>query len=308
MIWKLPSKRSLIIHLTILCIVVGLLVFGFWKGDSEVVASVNGEKISKDELYNAMVKQSGKQTLDSLISQKVVELEVKKQKVTVSEKDIQDELGKYYEQYGGEEAFNQALTQNGFTLDEVKKDLELTVKVNKLLEPRIKVSEEELKNYFAENKATFAQEMQVKASHILVETEEKANELKEKLAEGEDFAKLAKENSTDPGSKDNGGDLGFFGSGDMMQEFEEAAFALKVGEISAPVKTQYGYHIIKVTEIKDAEEADYEKSKDKISDTLSEQKLQTEYSAWMQEVFPQYKIENSLVDDKAAEQPSSKTN
>lgn len=308
MIWKLPNKRSLVIHFTILCIVAALLVFGYWKGNTDVVASVNGEKISKDELYDVMLKQGGQQALDSLISQKVVELEAKKQKIAASEQDIQKELDKYYNQYGGKEVFNQALAQNGFTLDEVKKDLELNVKLNKLLETRISISADEQKTYFEENKASFAQEMQVKASHILVETEEKANEIKEKLAKGEDFARLAKENSTDPGSKENGGDLGFFGSGQMVKEFEQAAFALKVGEISAPVKTQHGYHIIKVTEIKDAEEANYEKNKDKISDILFEQKLQTEYGAWLQELYPQYKIENSLVDDKAANQPSGKTN
>lgn len=306
--WKLPVKRNLIIPLTILCIVAALLVFGYWKGKSEVVATVNGENISKDELYDAMLKQSGQQALDSLISKKIIELEAKKQKITVSEKDIQDELEKYYEKYGGKEAFTQALAQNGFTIDEVKKDLELTVKVNKLLKPRIKISEEELKTYFEENKASFAQEKQVKASHILVETEKKANEIKDKLAKGEDFAKLAKENSTDPGSKGKGGDLGFFGRGQMVKEFEEAAFALKVGEISAPVKTEYGYHIIKVTEIKDAKEANYEQSKDKISDILFEQKLQTEYSAWLQELYPKYKIENSLTKNSAADQSSGKTN
>lgn len=299
--WKLPSTRNLIILLTTLCIIAALLVFGFWKGNSEVVASVNGEKISKDELYDAMLKQSGQEILDALISQRVIELEAKKQKITVSEKDIEKELDKYYEQYGGEEAFNQTLAQNGLTLDKIKKDLELNVKVNKLLKPRISIPEEELKTYFEENKATFAQEKQVKASHILVETEEKANEIKGKLAKGEDFAKLAKENSTDTGSKENGGDLGFFGSGQMVKEFEETAFALKVGEISAPVKTQYGYHIIKVTEIKDAEEANYEKSKDQISDILFNEKLQTEYSAWMQEMYQKYKIDNSLTKNSAVD-------
>ncbi len=297
---KFINKRSLIVGLTILCIVAALLVLIKWKGNSEVVASVNGEKISKDELYDAMLKQSGQQTLESLISKKVIELEAKKQKVTVSEKDIQNELNKYYEQYGGEEAFNQVLAQNGLTLDEVKKELVVNVKVTKLLKSRISVSEDEIKNYFEENKATFAQEKQVKASHILVDTEEKANEIKDKLAKGEDFAKLAKDNSKDTGSKENGGDLGFFGTGQMVKEFEEAAFALKAGEISEPVKTQFGYHIIKVTEIKNAEEANYEKSKAKISDILFEQKLQTEYSAWLQDLYKKYDIKNSLTEPSAA--------
>lgn len=302
------NKRILVISLAVVCIAAVVLVFTLGKGNSEAVASVDGEKISKDDLYEAMVKQGGQQALDGLISQKVVELEAKKQNISVSGQDIQKELDKYYAQYGGEEVFKQALTQSGYTLEQVKKDMELTVKLNKLLEPRIKISEDEKKKYFEENKATFGQPKQVKASHILVETEDKAKEIKEKLAKGEDFAKLAKEKSTDPGSKENGGDLGFFGSGQMVKEFEDAAFALKVGEISAPVKTQYGYHIIKVTETKDAKEANYEENKDKITDTLKEQKMQTEYGAWMQEVYSKYKIENSLTKKSTTDQTSGKTN
>ena len=305
--WKLSNKSSLTITLTVLCIMVALLVSGCSKGVSNVVASVNGVNITKDELYDAMLKQSGQQALDSLITKKIVELEAKKQKIAVSEQDIQNELNKYYEKYGGREAFGQALAQNGFTLDEVKKDFDLNVKVKKLLAPKIKIPEEEIRTYFNENKASFAQGKQVKASHILVNTKEKANEIKDKLAKGEDFAKLAKENSTDSGSKANGGDLGFFGRGQMAKEFEDAALALKVGEISAPVKTKYGYHIIKVTDIKDAKEASYEQSKAKISDLLLEQKLQTEYSTWLQELYPKYKIENSLTKNNEVDQPSGKT-
>ncbi|MDG6220326.1 MAG: peptidyl-prolyl cis-trans isomerase [Candidatus Thermoplasmatota archaeon] len=89
----------------------------------------------------------------------------------------------------------------------------------------------------------------VRASHILVKTEQKANELHQKLMAGEDFAKLAKLNSDCPSSR-NGGDLGLFGKGQMVPEFEKAAFSLEIGQISKPVKTQFGWHLIKVTEKK----------------------------------------------------------
>ena len=88
--------------------------------------------------------------------------------------------------------------------------------------------------------------MMVKASHILVKTEDKANWIYNELKKGKDFAKLAKEYSDCP-SKRNGGDLGFFGKGQMVKEFEDAAFSLKEGETSKPVKTEFGYHLIKVT-------------------------------------------------------------
>lgn len=295
MIWKTSKiKRKVITYLIILSIVLGLVAGCGSKSNQEVVASVDGEKISKDDLYNELVKLNGQQALDSLISQKIVELEAKKQSIEISDSEIQKEMEKYYEYYGGQEGFLQALEMNGYSLDDVKKDLATNIKVKKLMEPRISITEEEKEKYFEENKAEFAQEKQVKASHILVDTLEKANEVEEKLASGGDFAQLAQEYSTDAATKENGGDLGFFGAGEMVTEFEEAAFSLNVGEVSEPVKTEYGYHIIKVNEKKDAKEANYEESKSKITETLLEQKIQTEYSSWMQELRQQYKIENYL--------------
>ena len=88
--------------------------------------------------------------------------------------------------------------------------------------------------------------MEVRASHILVEDESKANELKKDIEGGADFAELAKKNSKCP-SGESGGDLGFFGKGTMVREFEDAAFSLEVGQVSEPVKTQFGYHLILVT-------------------------------------------------------------
>ncbi|MDD3364917.1 MAG: peptidylprolyl isomerase [Syntrophomonas sp.] len=295
--WKNPKiKRQVIAYFIILCTVLMLFIgYQLVQSKNEVIASVNGEKITKDQLYDALVQSSGKQVLDSLISEKIVELEAKKQNIVVSDDDIQKEIDKYYEQYGGEEGFNQALATSGYTLDQVKKDIISNLKVKKILEPQITITEEELKAYFEENKATFAQEKQVKASHILVDSLEIANEVKQKLVDGGDFAQLAKEYSTDPGTKENGGDLGFFGSEQMAIEFEKAAFALKVGEISDPVQTEYGYHIIKLVDKKDAQEANYEQSKAEIRDALLEKKIGEEYDSWMQNLYQQYDVKNNLV-------------
>jgi len=92
--------------------------------------------------------------------------------------------------------------------------------------------------------------MKIRASHILVKTEEEAKKLYEEIEKGADFAELAKEHSTCPSSRD-GGDLRFFGKGMMVKPFEDAAFALKTGEVSGPVETQFGWHLIKVTDTKD---------------------------------------------------------
>ncbi|MEN6347803.1 MAG: peptidylprolyl isomerase [Syntrophomonas sp.] len=292
--WRFLKRSNTLIILAVLTTALALGAIFYVKGKTEVVASVNGEKITKTELYDLMVKQSGQEALDALISERIVQLEAKKQTIVVPQQDIQTELEKYYTNYGGQEAFLQTLANSGYTLDDVKKDLELSLKIRKLMEPRISISEDEIKTYFEENKDSFALEKQVKASHILVDTQEKATEIKKRLANGEDFAGLAKENSTDTATMDNGGELGFFAKGEMAKEFETAAFALKVGEISAPVKTEFGYHIIKVEEIKEAQVANYEQSKDSVYQTLFDQKVETEFSTWLQEMQQQYKINNFL--------------
>jgi len=287
-------KYKVIIPIIIVC-TIAVLFSGYRSiTKAETVASVNGEKIKKTELYDAMVKANGDQVLESLISEKIVGLEAAKQNIVISDADVQTEIDKYYEYYGGEEGFTLALESNGYTLDRLKKEIANNLKVKKLLGPQISITEDEMKTYFDENKALFAQEKEVKASHILVDSLDTANEVKQKLANGGDFAQLAKDYSTDTGTKDNGGDLGFFKSGTMTEEFDKAAFSLKVGEISDPVKTDYGYHIIKVVETKDAQEANYEQSKAAICDTLLDKKIGEQYSAWMQQLCQQYNVQNYL--------------
>lgn len=105
---------------------------------------------------------------------------------------------------------------------------------------------------------------------------------------------MAKEYSTDTTTAESGGDLGYFSSGDMVAEFEEVAFALGVDEISAPVKTDYGYHIIKVVDHQEAKEANFEDSKEEISDTLMNDKMSTEYTVWLEELKEEYEITNYL--------------
>jgi len=290
-------KNSAVKKATVFAIIAALLIglaAGCGQKSSEAVAKVNGEVITKDELYDLMVKAVGDQALDYLITQKIIELEAKKQNITVTDEDINKELEKVYEAYGGETIFKQNLELSGHSLDEYKEELALTIKAKKLVEPRIEITEEEMKAYFDEHKDEFAQEQQVHARHILVDDENLAREIYEKLKKGEDFAELAKQYSTDTATKDNGGDLGFFGKGEMVEEFEKVAFSLKVGEISSPVKTEYGYHIIKVEEKKEAQEPNYENSKEKIKDILFDQKFQEEYYSWIQELYSQYEIENLL--------------
>ncbi|MBA7689143.1 Foldase protein PrsA [subsurface metagenome] len=147
--------------------------------------------------------------------------------------------------------------------------------INSILEEtrnQVSISDEELLEYYNENKESFLEPEQVHARHILVETEEEANNLLLQLKEGlTDFAELAKEKSIGP-SAPSGGDLGFFARGQMVKEFEDAAFSLEPGKISEVVQTQFGYHIIKCEEKKEEYSPTFEEAKEQISDTLKYQR------------------------------------
>lgn len=297
---NLINKKTIPIIIIAICILVisvtVILRSGALAGGvkSETVATINGEAITKQELYDAMVKQNGAEVLDVLIADRILILELQKKNLSISDEEVQAKLEKTIEQYGGIEQFEQMIASYGYTMDSIKKDLRTNLAATKLLGDQITVAEEDIKSFFEQNKAYFDQPEQVEASHILVDSEEKAKEVKAKLAAGGDFAALAKEYSKDESNKDNGGQLGFFGKGDMVKEFEDAAFALEIGKISELVKTEYGYHIIKVTNKKAAKAATIEESREQIKEQLFSEKLPEVYNTWMQEKMSEYKIEKQL--------------
>lgn len=293
----MKNKKVLI---PILAVVLVALIIGavYLTQRSETVATVEKEKITQEQLNKELNEKYGATVLNMMISNKVVDLEADKAKVKVTDKDVQAELDKMVKQYGGQETFNMLLAQNGMTEDVFKEQVEQNLKVTKILEPSIEITDDEIKTYFEDNKASFNTPEQVEASHILVKDEKTAKEVKKKLDDGEDFAKLAKEYSTDEQTKEKGGELGYFTSGQMVEAFDKAAFSMKVNEISDPVKTDYGYHIIKVTGKKEAKEATLEDSKAKIKEDLLAQKVQEKASTWLTEATAKYKIDNKLEKDQ----------
>lgn len=289
-------------------LIVVLVVQPFSKDDSKTaVASVNGTDITKAELYDKLVEAGGKTTLENLITTTLVGQEAKKANITVTDADINQEIEDLTKQFGGEEALNNALQQSSMTIDDLKKQMPLQVEIRKLIEPKVTVTDEEISKYFDENKASFNQEEEVRASHILVKTKEEAEAIVKQLKEGADFAALAKEKSADTGSKDNGGDLNFFKKGDMVPEFSDAAFKLKVGETSGAVKSDYGYHVIKVTDRKEAHEYTLAEKKDEIKKTLTAQKVQQMSSGWLADLTKNAKITNTLTDKPDASTPPAES-
>ncbi|MGG0889246.1 peptidylprolyl isomerase [Cytobacillus horneckiae] len=257
-------------------------------------ATVNGEKISKSELDDALSSQYGSTVLDTLISDEIIRQEMKKENIKVSDKEIAEEMEAYMDTFGGEDTFNEVLKNSGVDVSIIEKNIMTYLASKKILEPKIEITDEEIQTYFDENKDSFDKEEEVEASHILVDDEKTAKEVVKKIEQDEDFAELAKEYSTDTATKDNGGELVFFAKGDMVKEFEEKAFGMENGDISEPVKTEYGYHIIKVTDKQEPKKAELEEVKDEIKDILLESKLESEYSVWLNEKFEEYEIKTFL--------------
>ena len=176
-------------------------------------------------------------------------------------------------------------------LEEFKK---LTL-ASELLEKEImskdKVTEQEVREYYDKHKTDFTTTSQLRASHILVKTEAEADKVLARLKKGEKFEDIAKKDSLDTVSAKNGGDIGYFGRGQLVPEFERAAAGLKVGEVSGPVQTQFGYHIIKVTDKKTGPALDFEKVKDVIHQRLSGERQKEAFDKYIAETRKNYKVE-----------------
>lgn len=156
--WNNPKTITVII---LLAVVIGFLLgYGVFKPKQDAVASVNGENISKGQLYDEMVRSNGAQALDILISNKLIALEADKQNIVVSDEEIQGELQKYYDNYGGEQGFLDALAKNGYTLEEFKQQIVNDLRIRKILEPQITITDDEVKTYFDENQTQFTPEGQ----------------------------------------------------------------------------------------------------------------------------------------------------
>lgn len=260
-----------------LTLATGVLALTACNGASgDVVVKSDAGDITKDELYNAMKDKVGQSVLQELLYSKVLS-----DKYEVTDKEVDEKVKEMKTQLG--DNFEMALLQSGFKDEAALKE---TLKTNLLIEKAVvkDITDEDVKKYYEEK-----YKPEIKARHILVADEAKAKEIKAKLDAGEDFAKLAKENSTDTQSAEKGGDLGWFGTGKMVPAFEEAAYALKVNEISQPVKSDYGYHIIQVTDKKEKEP--FEKVKDQMKEQLKSSELND--SAKVQKI-----IDNELTNAK----------
>lgn len=272
------------------------------------VAIVNGVSISTDEFdrkmdmvkqrYDGMgVEMTPEQMADmrnriteSLIEQEVLIQESTAQNISVDQAEIDGELQKFKQQFPNEEAFSTQMAAMGYTEDSLKKEIRRSKAIQQLIEQKIvaeiAVPEEEMAAYYEANPEKFETPERVRARHILVRlnpemedaekeaARKKIEAVKEKLSSGEDFEKLASENSDCPSSK-NGGDLDYFARGQMVKPFEDAAFAMNPDEISDIVETQFGYHIIKVEDKEAAATLSFEEAREGLAEQLKGEKART---------------------------------
>jgi len=263
----------------------------------EIVAQVNGGKVSREvfvrsfsNLKNEM-KITGRAVtsenfeavkrnlLDSIINTELLYQESENRKVVVDDKEVIAQFSQIRSQFQTEEEFNKSLSKELYTTDELKMEIRKGKMINSLLKAnvfdKIKVSEEDAKKYYDENSNMFNRPETIKARHILIrldetadsetvaKAEEQMKEIVKKQKEGVNFEELAKQYSEGP-SAVQGGDLGYFPRGAMFEEFDEAVFSLKPGEVSGVVRTMVGLHLIKAEDMREAGILKFAEVKDKV--------------------------------------------
>lgn len=238
--------------------------------DGDIVVVVNGEPITAFKFYAEMEKQVGAQILQNMIIESLIMQEVERLKLSITDADIAQQLEMLRMQFPNEQSFQYALM--GMSQENLYAQLKIQAALWKLGTRNVKVTEEEMKQYYEENKDDYKEPETVRARHILVKTEEEAKKIIEALDAGEDFAELAKAHGLD-GTKDRGGDLGYFSYEEMVPEFSAAAFALEVGQYTKePVQTQFGYHVIKLEERNEEKQYTLEEVKDSVQQAILSEK------------------------------------
>ncbi|NPV52326.1 MAG: foldase [Firmicutes bacterium] len=251
-----------------------LVACGAWYIYSNIsaVARVNGKAISWSSFHKALEDQGGKQILSAMIREELIRQAAAREGISISKADVDEEVNNLVKQFGSNEAFESVLGQYGMTEGDVRKQIEVSLLLNALATKDITVTEDELLKYYNEHKADFKEPEEVRARHILVGDEKAARGILAQLKSGADFAAIAKEKSRDPGTKDKGGDLGYFRRGMMDPEFEKAAFSLGVGQTSGIVRSAYGYHIIRVEARKPEKQLAFDEVKTRIEKLVKNEK------------------------------------
>ena len=323
MSWK-NTLRSLAALALLAAVAVGLA----GCGDGDVAARVNGEPITMTEL-NEQLEQLKQQypnmfegeegearllefkqrLLDNLIDQKLVLQAADERGIEVTDEDVQTQIDQLKQGFETDEEWEEALTNAGMnpdTLEDQIREQLLTQKLIESLSTDVEISDTDIQEYYESNKQMFYEDAAKRASHILFKAEDKATaeEVLAELKDGGDFAALAKEYSQDPGSAQNGGDLGW-PTTPYVPEFEEALSNLDKGEMSDLVETQFGWHIIMVTDTREGKQQTLDEATEQIDQVLRQQKRADAYQTFLDDLRAAAEIEIVAEELKAEQLPTT---
>lgn len=298
----------------------------------EVIAEVNGTPIKRDLLVRTLksVEKTYSMTgqvltkekldqikgavVDNIINTETLVFQATAEGIASDPAKAMENYEQFKKQFPNEEAFKELLKAQDMTEEEIKKEFERTTRIRTLLEKnifsKVTVTPEEVRQYYDKNKAEFERKESVHASHILArivtssdpkateesktKSKQKITEIEKKLKAGADFAKLAKEESEDPGSAPKGGDLGFFTRGQMVPAFEKTAFELEAGKVSPIVESEFGFHIIKVWEKKPAGTVSFEEAGKSIEGKLKSQAANVKTKDYITELRTKLKVKKLI--------------
>jgi peptidyl-prolyl cis-trans isomerase C len=292
----------------------------------EAVAKVNGQTVTRRQLAEAvandvrMMQQRGmqltpeqmqgyeRQVLGKMVDQELLVQAASKTKVADADKKVDAEINRIRGTFPDPKMFEEQIKNVGRTMEQVRADVLRMLTVQEFVEQefasKIKIADDQVKAFYDQNPQYFEKPAQIRASHILILVPQDAKDdvkktkraaidkARERVTTGkEDFAKVAGELSEDPGSKANGGDLGFFAHGQMVPEFDKAAFLLKQDEVSEVVTTQFGYHIIKQTGAQPAEKRALDQMKDTIARFLKKRDVDKQLGQFIETQKTSAKVE-----------------
>jgi peptidyl-prolyl cis-trans isomerase C len=305
-------------------------LFGFGQETETIkdpVAVVNGVKISKKEyereinLQLQAASQQGRQIpeamlpklkadiLNNLIDRELLYQESQKKNISVNAEEVDLQIKKIKDRFASQEEFEKTIAEMGLTEADIKSEIVHNMAIRDLIDSqvidKITISESDTKAYYDNNPGLFKKPEQIKASHILIKVAPDATDtqkaqkrieiakIQQKVKDGQDFDSLAREYSEGP-SNENGGDLGYFGRGQMVKPFDDAAFALNPGQVSDIVETRFGFHIIKVFDKKPETIMAYAEVKDRLAQHLKSQRVGQQARTYIESLKKEAKIEKFI--------------
>jgi len=293
----------------------------------KVVAKVNGKAISGEQYQKLFKQMEGsrqagaqpdsassdpkamkEQVLERLITVEVLSQKAEQLKIQAEPQELDEKIQEIQESLGGEQAMKEALQSHGLSMEELRADIQRSMRIQKLLElevfEKVTVDQGEVKGFYDSNPQVFQVPEQVRARHIIVRVKEGATEgekkqakdaiqkAAERIKKGESFEEVAKQVSQD-GTAQRGGDLGYFSRGQMVPEFEKVAFSLEKDKVSQVVETKFGYHLIKLEDKKEARTLGFQEVEPKIAEFLRQKKGEEQLKAYVDNLRSQAKIERA---------------